>query len=195
MHDRSYEHLNKDQDVEWQFLAKVYVAADKYEVGGLTRNVTQRMKTKLFDKGRIRAPADARDFMTAVKVIFDGTTDQDKTGRPAIVDLCVCCIRESNQLPEFEVLLRECDGLGAKILAHERLGLMLEGSWLCGDEEHRGAVPRCRYCGDPFAMSFIRESRHNGAWECPSCDREAEPVCIKDHIAVTGEQCDWVWKD
>lgn len=195
MYDRSYEHLNKDKGTGWQFLANVYAAADKYEIGGLTRNVIQRMKAKLFDKGHLRAPADTGDFMAAVKIIFDGTTSQDKIGRAAMVDLCVCCIRELKLLPEFEVLLSECDGLGAKIFAHERLGLMLEGSWYCGDEEHRGAVPRCIYCGDPFAMSFIRESRHNSAWECPSCVREAEPVCIEDHIAATGEHCEWVWED
>jgi len=42
IYDLPYD--SADEDSEWQFLAKVYIAADKYEVRGLATNVTQRMK-------------------------------------------------------------------------------------------------------------------------------------------------------
>jgi len=194
MYDRSYEHLNKHGETEWQFLAEVYVAADKYEIGGLTKNVTKLMKSKILDEGFAQAPDE--DFLAAVKIVFGGTTSQDKIGRATMVDLCVYCIQDLNKMPEFEVLLSECGELGAKIIGHEKLSLMLEGTWYCGvvedsDEEHKDAVPRCSFCGDEFSTSYILENRHKQAWECPSCDTVAGPICT-DHDAVTGFACRWV---
>ena len=129
-----------------------------------------------------------------MKLVFDNTTSQDEIGREAIVDLCVCCIRELNALGTFEVLLSECDGLGAAIIAHERLSLMLEGTFMCGhgELEHRGAVPCCSSCGHEYTMLYIRAHRHESFWECPACNNKSMPVCTEHEDTFAGLTCGWV---
>lgn len=162
IYDLPYEFTDKDS--EWQFLAKVYIVADKYEVEGLVRDVTRRMKLKFPSDGYLASSEE--DFFAVVKLVFDNTVSQDAIGRTAMVDLCVCCIREFKELQEFQTLLSECDGLGAAIIAHEKLSLMLEGTWLCGtdEREHRAAVPRCSSCGEEFTASEIRENSRQLEW-------------------------------
>lgn len=189
IYDLRYEHLNKDPEEKWQFLANVYVAADKYQVEGLHRDVTERMKDWLWEREDSESSGLAEDFMAAVKIVFDNTTNQDKIGRPAMVDFCVCCIRDLNRLPEFKMLLNEYDDLGAEILAHERLSLMLEGTWTCCYEPHRGAIPRCPFCAEPYPLSYARLQRGRTDWVCPDCAMKSPPICTESHGT---SRCEWV---
>lgn len=186
-----YESVNEDSDADWQFLANVYVAADKYQVEGLGQDVVEHMHG-LWELSEMES-SFAEDFLAAVRIIFDGTTNQDYVGRSAMVNLCVCYIREMNELPEFKTLLNDCDDLGAGILAHSKLGLMLEGRWACrGSEGHRAAIPRCPYCTVPYSLSCIRVNRDKIFWACPDCEKKAQPICTDNHGPIV---CDWVLFD
>lgn len=196
IYDLPYEHLNEDPATQWQFMANVYIAADKYEVEGLTTNVVQQMKLRLARDGGLGS--STKDFLAAVKLVFDSTASQNNAGLEAMVDLCVYSIRELNGLRGYKMLLSECDGLAAKILAHDKLSLMLEGTWVCGDdEEHRGAEPRCPSYACEFPTSFVRAHRHERVWECPCCDKDVSPVCTEHHDADPGivYECRWVWEE
>lgn len=190
IYDLPYEPTDKDS--EWQFLARVYIAADKYEVEGLVKDVTRRMKLKFPRDGYLASSEE--DFFAAVKLVFDNTISQDATGRTAMVDLCVCCIGEFKGLQEFQTLLSECDGLGAAIIAHEKLSLMLDGTYLCGpdEQEHRAAVPRCSSCGEEFTASEIRRYSRQLEWDCPCCYNASRPVCTGHQGVITGFVCRWV---
>lgn len=182
-----YEYLHEGSETEWQFLANVYIAANKYEVQGLTAHVTRRMKRALPEDGNLESSTD--DFLAAVKLIFDNTTSENDIGREAMVDLCVCCITCLRELRKFEALLSECDGLSAKILTHEKLSLMFEGTWLCGrdEEEYKGAEPCCSYCKNEFPTSYVRANRHKSVWGCSACGLEVRPVCTEHHHTMVYE--------
>lgn len=190
IYDLSYEPTDKDS--EWQFLAKVYIAADKYQVEGLATNVTRRMRLTLPRDGQLGSLEE--DFLVAMKIVFDNTTSRDDIGRAATVDLCVRCISGLKETEEFEMLLSECDGLGAAIIAHENLSLMLEGTWMCGYSynEHRGAAPLCASFGDEFTASYIRRHRDESDWECIACFHMGRPVCTEHQDTLEGLPCRWV---
>jgi hypothetical protein len=190
IYDLPYEPTDKDS--EWQFLAKVCIAADKYEVEGLVKDVTRRMKLRFPGDGYLASSEE--DFFAAVKLVFDNTISQNAIGRTAMVDRCVCGIRNFKELKEFQTLLSECDGLGVAIIAHEKLGIMLEGTWFCGSDgkEHRAAVPRCSSCGEEFTAWEIRMKTRLLEWECVCCYDVSQPVCTGHQGVVTGLLCQWV---
>lgn len=192
IYDLDYDTLRKDYTTIWQFLANVYIAADKYQVEGLGRDVTESMKYMLCDENMVDIESSgAEDFLAAVRIVFDNTTNQDGIGRPAMVDFCVYCINDLIELPEFKTLLNECENLGASILAHERLSLMLEGDWGClGRVSHRGVIPRCLFCANVYSPSEIRKHREKSDWVCSNCLEKADPVCTEGHAPTS---CKWFW--
>ena len=183
IYDTSYFDLYKDPHTKLQFLAKLYVASDKYEVTGLDRNVAMYMDSilwydNIFD---FRSPSDpeTKDFLAALHIVMADTPSNDRVARRSLIRFCVPHIYELRQLPEFVDLLKEFGELGAGILQFENLGLMLQGSWHCNGDEDRRAVPRCRQCDEIFPDSYVEKHRTEKLWECSVCEEKVQPVCTE----------------
>jgi hypothetical protein len=175
----------------------IYVTADKYQVMSLQKMVHHeiRERSEYLDW-------EPEDFLEAFEIIIIGTTPGDKLARVTMINACVKHINLLQQKPLFSALLEEHGYIGAIILYHKRLPLMLEGTWYCGESEHADAVPSCRKCQKSFPASFVRSQRHLKAWECPTCEngrgtkvRKKHPVCLDcrdksgKHMVVR-----WEWR-
>ena len=194
VYDLAYNDLFEDSDTKLQFLANVYLAADKYQIEGLQANAIKHMETIAWttegnwESGPTCIPID---FLAATKIIFNGTTKQDDACRVALVNFCVLCIGDFQTMPEFYTLLSECGDLGAAIIAHGDLGVMLQGYWDCEGEIHRAAVPRCPDCDFIFSKSDVRQHRGKRTWRCTYCRGNVKPVCSDRHSRRL--ECEWLW--
>jgi hypothetical protein len=194
IYDVQYYDLWKDRNVKLQTLAKIYLVADKYEVDGLPESVVDWMESelKLHTELEIQyAKPNPEDFLAATNMIFNGAVKQGDICRQLLIRFCVACICDLNKLSGFVTLLSEHANLGAAILAQKNLGLMLEGSWYCADDEDKFAVPRCPTftCETIFPMWFIAENYKKKLWKCPICSEEVTPVCC-EHGSDQGLECE-----
>lgn len=171
-------------------LAMIYVTADKYQV--------KRLKEKVYRKIQRHENCEyllnIEDFLDALEVIITGTTPDDKNARATMINCCVNSINLLKRKPGFSALLRDHGDLGAEILHHKRLPLMLEGCWNCGSgTPHAEAVPSCRKCDTPYPESYVRSHRHLKAWKCPSCQNAEQPVCLECGGAGRCKYVKWQW--
>jgi len=176
--------------VSLKTLATIYLTADKYQVESLKKTVHQKIKEHI----HLWSLFVPQDFLDAVKVIIIGTSLEDKDARATMINACVNHIQELQKLSGFSALLREHGDIGAEIIHHTRLPLMLEGTWYCGDKiRHPDAVPSCRRCEESFPESYVRSHRHRKAWKCPECRHLEQPVC---YCLECGDDCmsvKWQW--
>jgi hypothetical protein len=172
--------------------------AEKYQIQGLHAKITEYMKDMLWNATTnsllVHEEADATDCLGAMKTGFAETSTQDSTLRAALVEFCALHISDLRQLPAFSALLKEHGDLGAEIFAHDRLSLMLEGSWCCEGLMDRRAVPRCPGCDTKFPMSKLRENRHQLRWRCYSCGRDVMPVCSEHSGRPLQVKWEWEWE-
>ena len=174
-----------------EFLAKICVVAEKYQVSGVQAKIAEEMDDTLWKKtqrviemityGGRKPQPKADDLLTAIKIIFHGTSQQDNVCRVKLVNFCVLCIRDLNKIPGFSKVLGECGELGAAIIANNNLSIALEGSWRCDGWRERRAIPRCGKCREPFSMSYIREHRGESEWTCEdaTCDQTMVPIFLE----------------
>lgn len=195
IYDLPYMDLFADENTKLQSLAKLYVVAEKYQLKGLHKDITKHMYPTLRSRTAHGMEnldeAELDDCLAAVKIVSAGTTTQDQMGRESLVTFCVLNIRELKQLPAFSTLMSECSDLGFEILSHEKLPLMLEGTWYCGHDEHKGAVPQCPDCKRVFSLEYIRMNRSEGIWSCPNCSLAAIPECLADHDTAKAVRWEW----
>jgi hypothetical protein len=196
IYDRPYiDHYPQSSEF-LRFLAKVYVAGEYYQIQGLHENVTEVMEHFLWNNTswclkNLFKPS-VTDFLGAVQILFAGTTAQDKIGRSELIEFCLVHIRQLKELPAFLELLREFGDIGAEMFARKSLSLLLDGSWLCNDEEHMHAVPRCPACDEEFPISDLRKNRDKKRWECPNCEEKVRPVC-SEHSGAD-RKVTWQWE-
>lgn len=191
-----FEELDErsDTQTQLQFLAKVYLAADKYQVDGLPVNVTKLMETIAWStEGNWEPDTIPKDSLAAAKIIFNGTASQDDACRVTMVNFFVTCIVDFRQMPEFSALLSECGDVGTAIIAHKNLSLMLQGYWDCEGEVHQSAVPRCPICDSVFPVNSVLQHRSNEYWICPRCGKRRKPVCSDRHQRRL--ECEWIQVD
>jgi hypothetical protein len=189
-----------------EFLAKICVVAEKYQVEGVQAKIAEQMEGTLWvrtenivnmnSRHRRKSQPEPDDLLAAIKVVFNGTSQQDNVCRVTLVKFCVLCIRDLKRILGFSKLLSECGELGAAIIAHDSLSLSLEGSWGCDDCRFRQAVPRCPKCKEKFSMSYIRNHRDESEWTCESgwCDATAAPMCLEwdEHCPA---EITWEWEE
>lgn len=194
IYDMSYDDIIDDWVL--QFHAKVFVVAEKYHVKGLHEKATENMKEMLWNATNwsllVMKENDATDFLAAVNIILTETPTEDNMLREALVEFSVSHISDLNQLPAFAALLKEHGDLAAEMFAHERLSLMLEGTWLCDGDENRRAIPRCPECEDEFFISKLREYRGQRLWRCQFCGQKVLPVCSR-HSGMP-QKVEWKWQ-
>jgi hypothetical protein len=200
IYDLPYVDLLKDSKTKLQFLAQVYLAADKYQLEELQANVIKLMRQMtcvltVDMYGMYEYSYRLNDFLEATDMIFDGTVRQDDVCRVALIEVCVLWIHDLNKLSRFSLLLREHADLGAGILAHEGLSLNLQGSWFCDNSEDKCAVPCCVGCEDPFDVSYIHEHREEDIWECIDCGSRGRPVCLGKDSHEKRVDCRWYYHD
>lgn len=188
-----------------EFLAEICVVAEKYQVSGVQAKIAGRMEATLWWKteddinmrtyGSRQPQPKADDLLTAIKIVFHGTSQQDNACRAALVKFCVLCIRDLNKISGFSNLLSECGELGAAIIANKNLSIALEGSWGCDGSRERRAIPRCGKCRETFSMRYIREHRDESEWTCedPMCDQTVAPICLEWDICPT--EITWEWEE
>lgn len=190
MYDLPCSDALNEQDVSLESLATIYVTADKYQVESLkekVHNKIQRHKT-------CRNLTNVEDFLDALEVIITGTTLEDKHARTTMISACVKHIKDLKQSPDFSALLRNHGDVGAEIIHHDRLPLMLEGSWYCGIQ-HAEAVPTCRKCRESYPESYVRSHRHLKTWKCPNCLNKERPVCMECGGDGRCSYVKWKWHD
>lgn len=168
-------------------LAEICVVAEKYQVEGVQAKIAKEMEDTLWPKTendinmRLYPQPKADDLLTATKIVFNGTSQQDNVCRVVLVNFCVLCIRDLNKIPGFLKLLGECGELGEAIIANKNLSIALEGSWGCDGSRERRAIPRCGKCRETFSIWYIREHRGESEWTCedPMCDQTVAPICLE----------------
>ena len=189
-----------------EFLAKICAVAEKYQVSGVQANIAEKMEGILWWKTEDEIDVDlydgpephhrANDLLSATKIVFNGTSQQDNVCRATLVKFCVFCIRDLNTIPGFAKLLGECGELGAAIIANKDLSIALEGSWYCDGDRYRRAIPRCPDCRETFSMSYIRKHRDESEWTCEkgSCGKTAEPICM-EFYGDCSVDITWKWEE
>jgi hypothetical protein len=166
IYDLEYYDLFEEPDeqsvdqTQLQFLAKLYLAADKYQLDGLQADAIGHMKDIAWStEGNWDPDTIPKDSLAAAKIVFNGTTKKGDPCRAALVKFFVTCIEDFKQMVEFSTLLSECGEVGAAIIAHKDLSLMLEGFWECEGQVHRSAVPRCPACCMMFSTKYVHQNR------------------------------------
>lgn len=196
IYDSPYRDLYPQVNEFLQFLAKVCVRGEYYQIQGLHANVAEIMEHFLWNSTsyclRNLFKPFVTDFLGAVQILFAGRTAQDKTGRPELIEFCLVHIRQLKELPAFLELLREFGDLGVEMFARKSLGLLLDESWRCNGEEHMHAVPRCPDCGEESAASDLRKLRDKKRWDCPDCEKKVRPVC-SEHSGAD-RKVTWEWE-
>ena len=189
-----------------EFLAEICVVAEKYQVEGVQAKIAEEIDGTLWAKteygidmdiyGGKKPQPKADDLLTAIRIVFNGTRQQDNACWVVLVSFCVLCIRDLNKIPEFSKLLGECGELGAAIIASKNLSVALEGSWGCGGGRFRRAVPRCSRCKETFPMSYIRKHRDESEWTCGDigCEETAAPICLEWNDGCAAEVT-WGWEE
>jgi len=192
MYDLPCNDALNEWKVSLESLAMIYVTADKYQVKSLTENVYHKIRRHVNCQNVTRVEG----FLDALEVIITGTTTEDKCVRTTMI---IACVKDINKLQKscgFTALLREHGDIGAEILQHSRLPLMLEGTWYCGDDlAHFEAVPTYRRCNRPFPESYVRSHRHLKTWTCPNCQNEEQAVCMDCGAEDRCSFVKWEWRD
>jgi hypothetical protein len=188
-----------------EFLAEICVVAEKYQVSVAQANIAKQMEDTLWWKTERDINMDshvdpkpqpkADDLLTATRIIFNGTSQQDNVCLATLVKFCVLCIRDLNKIPGFVKLLGECGELGAAIITNKNLSVALEGSWCCDEIRYRRAIPRCGNCREIFSMSYIRKHRDEKEWTCEGfCGQTDAPMCLEYHDGYP-EDITWEWEE
>lgn len=179
--------------VSLKSLAMIYVTADKYQVMSLKEKVHRKMQ----GHANCKRLSETQDFLEALEVIITGTTPEDKSARTTMVNACVKHIAMLQKSSRFSALLRKHGDIGAEILQHDRLPLMLEGTWECfeWDEHHDDeVVPSCRRCARSYPAAYVRSHRHLKAWTCPNCLKKEQPVCWECESQGICSYVKWEWR-
>lgn len=190
MYDLPCNDALDEHKVSLDFLAMIYVTADKYQV----KSLQEKLHHKIQRHKNCEYLINIEDFLDALEVIITGTTPDDKHARAAMIDSCVKNINLLKQKPGFSALLRDHGDIGAEIIHHNRLPLMLEGSWYCGIK-HAEAVPTCRKCRIAYPESYVRSHRHLKTWKCPNCPNKERPVCFDCGGEGRCSYVKWKWRD
>jgi hypothetical protein len=192
MYDLPCNNALNIRNASLESLAMTYVTADKYQVVSLKDKVYRKIKWH----ENYWHLTHVEEFLTALEVIITGTTPDDKIARATMIDACIKHINLLKQKPGFSALLRDHGDIGAEILQHSRLPLMLEGTWKCdGFYRHPEAVPSCRKCDEPYPDAYVRSHRHLKAWTCPNCLSKEQPVCLRCSVDGRGCPVKWQWRD
>jgi hypothetical protein len=173
VYDLPYDVTFDDQDTQLKPLTMVYVVADKYQVDGLKREVSKRMKSI------IESHLDVRDFVNALRTIATGTTPYDTCARKMMVDVCITNLHHLHRKTEFISRLREHADLGADMIEHQNLPQAFPENWVCNGTCNGSSVPRCSYCLKPFDEEFALKNRYRETWYCEECGNNFEPICDK----------------
>jgi len=192
MYDLPCDDSLNEWKVSLESLAMIYVTADKYQV----KSLTEKVHRKIQRHDNCKSLSETQDFFNALEVIITGTTPEDKHARATMINACVNHITTLQKSPEFSAVLRKHGDIGAEILQHSRLPLMLEGTWYCGDDlPHSEAVPTCRRCNRPFPGSYVRSHRHLKTWTCPKCQNKEQAVCMDCGAEDRCRFVKWEWRD
>lgn len=191
MYDLPCNDALNEWSVSLESLAMIYVTADKYHVVSLKEKVHHKIQKH----ANCKRLSETQDFLEALAVIITGTTQEDKGARATMINACVKHIEMLQKSSKFSALLRKYGDIGAEILQHDRLPLMLEGTWQCGRVyRHAEAVPSCRKCHDPYSESYVRSHRHLKIWKCPNCQRAEQPVCLECGDEGECMFVNWQWR-
>jgi hypothetical protein len=163
----------EEERIPLNFLANVYVAADKYLVDGLKEEIHQLIKKH---ERVVWILFLSDDFMHALKTIFTETTPKDKI-RATMINACVKHILFLRRQATFTNFLQEHADVATEIIAHKNLDTMLDGAWMCDGLIHAEAVPACSSCRIPFLKSYVRSHRDQRPWTCRVCRRQGNPTC------------------
>jgi hypothetical protein len=190
MYDLPCNDALEEQKVSLESLAMIYVTADKYQV----QSLQEKLHHKIQGHRTCKHLTDVEGFLDALEIIITATTLQDKWARATMINACVKHIQTLQQSPDFSALLRRHGDIGAEIIHHDRLPLMLEGSWYCGIK-HSEAVPTCRKCRIAYPESYVRSHRHLKTWKCPNCPNKERPVCFDCGGEGRCSYVKWKWRD
>lgn len=172
-----------DKRCNLQAYAKVYIAADKYQVQGLKRSITDKMKHSIGKKTTSRSflytvGGNVEDFLAALRTIIIGTTTHDVLAREAMVEGCVANLRYLHNRPELLSLLRQSADLGAAIVGHQDLEYGTGGAWARYHECNHIFDLACPGCNINMGEEFARRNRSGHAWNCPQCGVKILPTCM-----------------
>lgn len=152
-------------DCVLQDYAKIYIAADKYQVNGLKLAISDKMKhiveTETCRFTNRRSDSGFFDFVYALKTIVKGTTTGDLHAREVMVKACVANLRYIHKEPEFLSLLMESADLGAAIIGHKDFEYGAGGAWETEGECRHHVLVVCPHCG-AYVEEDIFERRKRG---------------------------------
>lgn len=192
IYDLPYDDVIKDEATSMSFLAKVYVAADKYQIESLKIETHYQIRKHKLCKDM----TDIDDFLNALETIATGTAPQGDGARKTMINICIKWIAHLRREASFLELCREHDDVGADIIAHDNLGPMTEGMWYCHGVPHAGAEPRCVLCTEWFSDSYIRSHRHLREWTCNSCEHTSPPLCTRcEDFSGAYADVEWRWNN
>jgi hypothetical protein len=173
IYELPYDTMLKDQCDRLQPHAMVYVVAEKYQVDGLKRAISQRMNSI------IESHLDIRDFVKAYRTIAESTTRHDAHARKMMVGKCITRLHHLHRDAEFISLLREHADLGVDMIEHQDLPRAFPEERVCAGTCNDTSMPVCYDCGEFFSDAFASKHRYTETWGCEECEYQAAPVCTK----------------
>ena len=167
--------------------AKLYVAAEKYQIQDLQYEVCSNMDRMIGISLDRSHSSDVNGFLQALRMINAHSFDRQNIARKLMVHACVMNLRKLQGQPAFMSLLREFGRLGADIIGHRDLECGVLGSWFCSTGCDDNGRPRCHHCGALFNVEHAWAKRHEGWWVCDHCLNECQPIC-----ATCAQRLDWI---
>lgn len=170
--------------------ANIYIVADKYQVYGLKRAVTKKMKDLVdnhMDFSSLCVEPGIGGFIRALRVIITNTTANDDLARKVMVEACVRNLNYLHQEPQLQSLLMESAELGAAIIGHQSLWFGLAGAWVCQEDITHNASIECMSCEAHFEEEMAWQNRYEEEWTCSECGHKGPPGC-----AYCGFEVEWV---
>lgn len=151
-----YVDLIEDEGTSISFLAKVYVAADKYQI----ERVKLETHYQIRKHKQCKEMTDIEDFLNALETTSTGTAPQSDGARKTMINVCIKWIARLRRGESFLELLRNHGDVGAEIVAHDNLGFMAQGMWYCHSFPHASVEPQCVLCHNFFLDPYMRSHRH-----------------------------------
>jgi uncharacterized CHY-type Zn-finger protein len=174
--------------------ARVYVVADKYQIGALKEAVAENMRKVIANKSYTHRSGflrycksfkNADDFFSALQTILKVTTTHDILARKVLMDCIIQNIDFFRKQDDLLSLLKEHPDLAAAIISHPDLESEAEDFWSCMDDSCATNITSCGNCKFLFEPHFLRRYRYDAVWQCPSCQSVAEPKCVECRTEIS----------